>query len=71
MQVTWQDAFVAATLVAGDTTDDALVALTARDAREVRATVAKLTAPRKDLRARALAFILTQVAADVTAARIA
>jgi hypothetical protein len=69
--VDWRSAFLATSVLAGESLEAALVALGDASAVGVSQLVAELRSSSREARARALARVMTAVASEVDAARLA
>jgi hypothetical protein len=67
----WRSAFLATSVLAGEALDDALAALGDASALGLSQLVGELRASSREVRARAIARVMTAVASDVDAARLA
>jgi hypothetical protein len=69
--VDWRSAFLATSVLAGESLDTALAALGGASAPGLPQLVAELRSSSRDARARAIARVMTVVASEVDAARLA
>jgi hypothetical protein len=69
--LSWQDAFVATTLMVGGSVDEARACLLEADAGAARPLVTRLASSDRGVRAKALALPLAQLAAELDAAGVA